>query len=116
MATHWNDAVRQSREAIRLAEHASELSLQPNVQILDTLAAAYAAAGQFGKAIETAQRAEQLALQAGATEFARVIHKRLVLYGEGQVYREAAGIQQDSNGTSERRTEGASTNGLGKKH
>ena len=72
--------------------------------------------GQFEKATETAQRAQQLASQAGATEFAGVIRKRLALYREGQSYREAAAIPQNSNGTSAPSTEGVSTNGLGEKH
>ena len=116
MATHRDDEVRQSVEAISLAEHASQLSPQPNVQILDTLSAAYAAAGQFEKAIETAQRAEQLALQAGATEFGSAIRERLALYREGQPYRESAAILHNSNGKSAPRTEAVSVNGSGEKH
>jgi hypothetical protein len=47
---------------------------------LDALAAAYAAAGRFDEATQTALAAERLAVQNGLTETAKQIHARADLY------------------------------------
>jgi tetratricopeptide (TPR) repeat protein len=78
------DAVR----AVELAERARALGGQENARCLDILAAAYAAAGRFGDAVTTAQRALQLAESAGQAPLARLIQGRLELYRAGRPYRE----------------------------
>ena len=47
---------RNGVEAVKLAERAVALSGGKEAQFLDTLAAAYAEAGRFGEAVETARR------------------------------------------------------------
>ena len=61
LATHPDPAVRDAAEAIELARRAARLTRQRDPQVLDTLAAGYAAAGRLGEAIATAQRAVGLA-------------------------------------------------------
>lgn len=70
----------QSLEAIRLAEHASELSRYRDPSILDTLAAAYAAAGRFTDAVTFARRALVLAFGAQDAQVAGDIRGRLQVY------------------------------------
>jgi spermidine synthase len=67
-------------EAVRLAERACELTGYENVQLLDTLASAYAAAGRLPDAIATAERAFDLASSAGQKEMAEHISNRLLLF------------------------------------
>jgi hypothetical protein len=59
--------------------------------ILDTLAAAYAAAGDFERAAATAQEAASLAAAAGATALSADIGGRLALYRQKKPYRETRG-------------------------
>ena len=79
--------MRDGAEAVRLAERASELVEHKHPVFLDTLAAAYAEAGEFAKAVETAERVLQIAVAAGETEVAVDIRKRLDLYKAGKPYR-----------------------------
>ena len=79
---------RNGAEAIRMASRAVELTQRSNGQAMDTLAAAYAEAGRFAKAVETAQAALTLAESAGQKEAAAQVHRRLQLYQSGQPYRE----------------------------
>jgi hypothetical protein len=55
---------------------------------LDALAAAYAETGKFNKAVGTAQKALNLALQLGPKELALGLEKRLKLYQLGRPYRQ----------------------------
>ena len=55
--------------------------------VLDTLAAAYGAAGRFDRAVETAKKAIDLCVQSGQLETAREIRQRLRLYENDQPYR-----------------------------
>ncbi|MGH9678527.1 MAG: hypothetical protein ACRD4Y_01110 [Candidatus Acidiferrales bacterium] len=55
MATSTNHAIRDPKQAVALATKAVSRSLNP--EYLDTLAAAYFADGQTGKAVETEQKA-----------------------------------------------------------
>jgi len=89
MATHPNAAFRNPDRAIRLAERACELSNYEISGSLDTLSAAYAAAGRFPEAINTAEKALELAVSSGQTDFAEEIRKRLSLYRASKPYTEA---------------------------
>jgi len=53
---------------------------------LDTLAAAYAAAGRFDEAVRAASQAVELAQQQGETEMGEQIRARLVLYRDGRAF------------------------------
>ena len=88
LASDNSEQVRDGSEAIRLAEKACELTGQRDPTVLDTLAAAYAETGQFAKAIETAEKAHEIAIAAGATSMVEGIRERIGLYKAGQPYRE----------------------------
>ncbi len=82
--------------AVTLAERACELSGNRLPVRLDTLAAAYAAAGRFNDAVATAQKAVDLARSAGQPEIAKEIESRLKLYREGNAYRQPAHLTSPS--------------------
>jgi tetratricopeptide (TPR) repeat protein len=90
LATHPNFLVRTGDMAIRLAERAAELSQYQNFEILDTLAAAYAAGDRFDRAVSIAQAALELASAAKLNPQANQIRKRLELYKQSKPYREPA--------------------------
>ncbi len=90
-ATHPDERIRNPGEAVRLAEGAAERTARRQPVILDTLAAAYAAAGQFDRAAATAQEATALATSSGSTGLAGEIGKRLELYRQKKPFREAGG-------------------------
>ena len=75
-------------EALRLAHRAVELAGPPHPLLLDTLAAAYAAAGQFAAARATAQQACDLAAQQGDIASRMKIEARLAAYRRNQPWRE----------------------------
>ncbi|MHC4362699.1 MAG: tetratricopeptide repeat protein, partial [Planctomycetota bacterium] len=85
-ATHKDARFRKPKEAVRLAEHACELTDYENPAVLDTLAAAYAADGRFSEAVEIAERAFQLADSTGEKEVAQEIHHHLMLFKAGRPY------------------------------
>jgi tetratricopeptide (TPR) repeat protein len=84
LATHPDPKVQDANEAIRFAERAAKLTKYQNVSILDTLAAAYAAAGQFDKAVTVAQAAITLASAAQADELVDYLRKQLELYRQAK--------------------------------
>jgi len=90
MATNPDAATGHEDEAVRLAERAAELRGFEDSGVLDTLAAAYASAGLFDKAVATAERAQALALGNRETKMTAEIAQRLELYRQGKPYRESA--------------------------
>ena len=89
LATDDNPLVRKPGEAISLAKRAAALTKHRHPPILDTLAAAYAAAGQYEDAVATAQQAIDLAKAANVQAMADQIHNRMELYRGGKPYIEA---------------------------
>ena len=89
LATSPRADLRDGAEAVRLLERASKQTDKNLPQILDTLAAAYAEAGRFDRAAQTAQRALQLALRQEEAELAEQIRDRIKLYRNKQPYRES---------------------------
>ena len=85
LATHPAPTPRDVREAVGLAEHAAQLTGRRDARVLNTLAAAHAAAGRFDDAAATARAA--LALSGGGSELATAIRQLLELYAEGRRYR-----------------------------
>jgi len=77
-------------EAIRLAERACELTNNENPSFLDTLAAAYAAAGKFPEAVTTAEQALKIAQSSLQRRLAEEIQSRLGLYKAGRPYIESS--------------------------
>ncbi|HSF16421.1 MAG TPA: tetratricopeptide repeat protein [Vicinamibacteria bacterium] len=86
LATHPDPDRRDPQRAVRLADRAAELTRYENPTILDTLAAAYAAAGQFERATAVAEEALRLATD---VELAGDIRARLSLYKDKKPYVEA---------------------------
>ncbi len=86
LATAPDADVRQPGEALRLARRASQLTGRKAPEILDTLAAAYAAGGQYQEALAEAQAALDLATAQGASELAAKIHARIELYRQSRPY------------------------------
>ena len=76
----WRDGV----EAVRLAEHACALTDYGDPDLLDTLAAAYAAAGRFDDAVKVGRKAVEAA--SGNAEQAADIRARLASYEARQPY------------------------------
>jgi len=99
LATSRQSSLRDAEEAVKWAEHANRLTGTNNPQLLDTLAAAYAEAGNFDQAIRASTRAiehisrlrsncedeEQLAM---LDELARNIGDHLNLYRRERPLRE----------------------------
>ena len=87
LATHPNANIREPREAVQLAQQAAALTHRQDATVLDTLAAAFAAEGQFDQAVLTGKEALSLALANQGDGLADKIRERLVLYRQGTPYR-----------------------------
>ena len=83
LATSPQASLRNGIKAVGLAERANQLAGGKNPVILATLAAAYAEAGRFPKAIETVQHAMQLAEAQSNTALAEALQSQLKLYQVG---------------------------------
>jgi tetratricopeptide (TPR) repeat protein len=90
LAIHYDPNVQDANQAVELAERAAELTRYDSATILDTLAASYAAAGQFDRAVETAQRALTLASASRNDTLAGQIRKRLELFKQAKPYQLSA--------------------------
>jgi len=88
LATSGDATLRNGQDAVQLAERARELTDGKNVNVLDTLAAAYAEAGRFEDAATTAKQALQVAEEGGNPALAKRIGQRLSLYERQQPYRD----------------------------
>ncbi len=73
-------------KAIRLALRACELTNYKRPELLDTLAVAYAAAGDFNNAVETAEKALGLCQSPERSTLKKEIENRLVLFKAGKPY------------------------------
>jgi len=88
LATTKNTEIYNSAEAIKFAQKACEITEYNNPEMLDTLAAGYAAVGKFPEAVKTADKAMRKAEAIGKKELVKEIQKRLQLYKAGQPYYE----------------------------
>ena len=88
LATSADSSVRNGSEAVRLAERADSASSRSDKHptVLRILAAAYAEAGQFAEAKETAQHALEAANIEGNTTLANALQGELALYDLGLPY------------------------------
>jgi len=91
LATCSEAQFRNPTEALRLAHRADELHKSQVPEVLDTLAAAQAASGDFARAVETAQQAMALATSASNQVLVGVIQSHLQLYQAGKPFYESAG-------------------------
>lgn len=89
-ATHPHAQFYNPAQAILLADRACSLTSYQDAGILDTLSAAYAADGKFKEAVQTAQRAAEIASSAGKQDMAKEISKRLDLYKTRNSYVETS--------------------------
>lgn len=88
LATGPDAASRDPGEALQLAARAVELTGRQNPSMLDTQAAAEAAAGLFDQATRTAQAAVQLAMESRVDSLAVAIRARLLMYKQRIAYTE----------------------------
>ena len=90
LATCMREDLRNGRRAVILAQKMCQLDEFKDPAHLDTLAASYASAGDFTKAIETAGKAVDLAKSSGQLEMVDDIKKRLELYQSQKPYLDGA--------------------------
>src|SRR5207302_13441 len=80
MSTGPDDSLRNNEIAVEFATKANQLSNENNPVFLRTLAAAYAQAGQFENAIQTARRASEQANAQGVRDLVFQIQEDVDLY------------------------------------
>jgi hypothetical protein len=73
--------------AVKLAQHANQITGGADPVILHILAAAYAQNGRFSEAVETAQRSLRLAIAQNNTALADSLRVEIELYQQGFPYR-----------------------------
>ena len=88
LATTPGPDVLNPSKAVKLAQRACKLTDHKRPELLDTLAAAFAVAEDFDKAVDAAEKAIQLADAGNDKELAGRIQGRLDLYKQGQAYRD----------------------------
>ena len=88
LATNPNASIRNGAEAVDLAQRAAQLSDGREPAILGTLAAAYAEAGRFSEAVQTAHKAVELAARQDNQPLAESINAKISLYEAGTPFRE----------------------------
>jgi len=88
LATYPDSNSRDGREAVRLAEHACALTERRIPALLDTLAAAYAEAGDFPRAISATDEALNRARSSGDNDAAKLSENILASLHENLPYRQ----------------------------
>ncbi len=83
LATCPQASLRNGDKAVQLARQANELAGGKNPVILGTLAAAFAETGRFGDAVQSAQKAIELARAAGRQDLAGKLNGELRRYEAG---------------------------------
>ncbi len=87
-ATSPDPSLRDGPKAVELAEQAVRISGNRIAILYRTLAAAYAEAGRFSEAIQTAQRGIELATNQGNSGLVTELQSAIVLYQEQQPLRD----------------------------
>ena len=92
LATDPNPEIRRPQEALALAQRAAEVTGNKSGGILDTLAAAHAALGQYDQAVATARAALSAHSNSNHTEDGKIdeVRARLRLYRQSKPYLEPA--------------------------
>jgi protein O-mannosyl-transferase len=88
LATSPSESLRNGGKAVEIARLADQLSGGTNTVVLRTLAAAYAETGQFGKAIESARTAVQLARMHDDDSLTMELEQQIALYRLHKPYHE----------------------------
>jgi tetratricopeptide (TPR) repeat protein len=86
LATCPEASLRDGKKAVELASQANALTRGGNLTILHTLAAAFAEAGRFSEAVETAQRALYLAEAQSNATLAGKLQYKLKLFQAGKPF------------------------------
>ena len=86
LAAHPTVKVRDGKQAVRWAERAAELTKHQDPAVLDTLAAAYAQAGQFARAASVAKGALELATKARNAALVKALRRSLKRYQDKKSY------------------------------
>jgi tetratricopeptide (TPR) repeat protein len=92
LATCPEQSIRNGRRAIALASQANDHFKGTNPGTLDTLAAAYAEAGEFDRAIETVQSAIERAKIGRRNDLGRQLEQHLDLYRANHPLRDDPGV------------------------
>lgn len=88
LATCPEASVRNGLRAVELAQESNRITGDRNPVTLRTLAAAYAEAGRFPEAIETAQRALEMATVQSDAGLVEALQVQVALYQAGKPFRE----------------------------
>jgi protein O-mannosyl-transferase len=88
LATTPDATLRNGARAVDLAERANQISHGTDPVILGAVAAAYAEAGRFPEAVETAQRAQQLAAAQNNTKLVDALQGQIGFYQTGSPFRD----------------------------
>ena len=88
LATHPDASLRDGPRAVTIARQASEAAGGTNAYVLRTLAAAYAEAGRFPEAVQTAQLALQLPETQARLALREALQAQLALYQSGRPFHE----------------------------
>jgi tetratricopeptide (TPR) repeat protein len=80
LATAPQAALRNGSQAVQLAQQASQLAGDKDPDVLDTLAAAYAEAGRYDDAVQTARKAIELVGRTGQSDRLAQFNTELELY------------------------------------
>jgi tetratricopeptide (TPR) repeat protein len=88
LATYPDSKSRDGTEAVRLGERACDLTQRKVPALLDTLAAAYAEAGDFPRAISTAEEALNRARSSGDNDAVKLSENILGVLRQKAPYRE----------------------------
>lgn len=92
LSTSPDAAIRDGTKALELAQRAYRASGERNMMVFRVLAAAYAEAGRFREAINTAQEGQQRAEALGQSAVARSLQGDLALYQQGVPLREPTAL------------------------
>lgn len=87
-ATSRDGQLRKPQEALQLAQRAAKADDYKTAEVMDTLAVAYAATGDFAQAVTEANKAIALAESSGDAALAQRIARRRGLFKNGQPYNE----------------------------
>ena len=87
LATCSNESLRDGSRALELAQSANKLTSGKDPFVLHSLAAAYAATGQFSRAVQTAEEAAHLAFENGNQGLAKALWREIESYKINSPYR-----------------------------
>jgi len=94
LSTHPDDSIRNTNEAIVLAQQAIESERELMPRLLDSLAAAHASQNQFDKAVQFASEAVERAREIDDEALVAQIQQRLKMYEAEQPFRQPSRTEE----------------------